>query len=171
MTKVRVENCCALAFLRYKPVSWKWKVEQLWGCCSCCWRTEFPNCLYSRENAKILRSFSHPIFVASLLPDTSCAKQIMMKLRLWIEVFKRHLPWFVERLRAAQHLKIPIDFISLNFTLRCCTERKYLQFNSLLSWISLIKISLLLVSCFWFCCLDSIYCKLTFIGHSSIVSV
>lgn len=46
MAKVGVENCCTLAFLSYKPISWKWEVEQLWGCCSCCWRTEFPLSLF-----------------------------------------------------------------------------------------------------------------------------
>lgn len=85
--EVRVENCCALAFLSYKPIIWKWEVEQPWGC----WRTDFPSCLYlkKKKSAKIFHSFLHPGFAASLLPDTSCARQmIMMKLRVGIQVFK-----------------------------------------------------------------------------------
>lgn len=89
MAQVTVQNCCALAWLSCKPGRWKGEAQQLWGCCSFCCRTEFPSCLYSRENAKILHSFLHPVFTTSLLPDTSCARQMfMMKLRAWIQVFK-----------------------------------------------------------------------------------
>lgn len=85
--QVRVENCCALAFLSYKPIICKWEAEQPWGC----WRTDFHSCLFLKKNqkARIFHSFLHPGFAAPLLPDTSCAKQmIMMELGVGIQIFK-----------------------------------------------------------------------------------
>lgn len=42
-----------------------------------------------KKKARILHSFLHPGFAAPFLPDTSCAKQMMMmKLGVGIQVFK-----------------------------------------------------------------------------------